>query len=394
MILFLMGNKKLIQTQVVWPAAAFAAAGVLLVLVFNWPGAEVSYLAAGVATTSSLGGSLPPAVTHLPTPQPVKAVYMTACAASTDSFRRHLLDLIETTEFNAIVIDVKDYSGTIAFPTSDPTLDGVAAGGCRISDLADFIRELHAKDIYVIARITVFQDPFYAARYPDLAVKRASDGGLWKDKKGISYIDVGAKPFWDYIVKVAKEAYALGADELNFDYVRFPSDGNMQDIVFPHSNGRVKAEVLEEFFAYLNRELKPTKAVLSADLFGMVTTAEAGNDLGIGQDFHRALPYFDYLAPMVYPSHYPPNFFGFPNPNTVPYDIIKIAIDGAVGKTRAASSSPAKIRPWLQDFDYGGNYDAAAVRAQIQATYDAGVTSWMIWDPANEYTRAAYEPAL
>jgi len=390
-----MMDKFKTKPAIVWPAAALAAAGVLLVLVLNWPGGKVEYLAAVVTgTTTSSTQPTPPPITHLKTPQSVKAVYMTACAAATPSFRTHLLGLLDDTEFNSIVIDLKDYSGTIAFPVTDSTLDGAAGPGCRIKDLPEFIRLLHHHEIYVIGRITVFQDPFYAKRHPELAVKWASDGGLWQDKNAINYIDAGAKPFWDYIVAISEEAYALGVDELNFDYVRFPSDGNIRDIAFPHSGNRLKADVLEEFFAYLNRELKPTKAVLSVDLFGMTTTAEPGNDLGIGQDFTRALPYFDYLAPMVYPSHYPPHFYGYSNPNTVPYEIIKIAMAGAVAKTLAASSSPAKIRPWLQDFDYGGNYGATEVRAQIQATYDVGLDSWMIWDPANQYTRAAYQPAL
>lgn len=382
---------------IIWPAAALAAAGVLLVLVINWPGGQFNYLAAGVASTSTSSTTTPlspPPVTHLKTPRPVKAVYMTACAAATPSFRTHLLGLINTTEFNSIVIDLKDYSGTIAFPVTDTTLAGVEGGGCHIADLPEFIRELHRQNIYVIGRITVFQDPFYAKRHPELAVKRASDGGLWQDKKGISYIDVGAKPFWDYIVKISEEAYAIGVDELNFDYVRFPSDGNMRDIALPYTGSRLKAEVLEEFFAYLNKALEPTEAIISADLFGMTTTAEPGNDLGIGQEWERALPYFDYLAPMVYPSHYPPHFYGYANPNTVPYEIIKIAMDSAVAKTLAASSSPNKIRPWLQDFDYGGNYDVAEVQAQIKASYDAGVDSWMMWDPGNKYTRPAYQPEL
>src|SRR3989344_9160178 len=106
-------------------------------------------------------------------------------------------------------------------------------------DMQEFIKMLHEKDIYVIGRITVFQDPFFAKRRPDLAVKKASDGSTWKDYKGISFTDPGSKEVWEHIVSIAKESYAIGFDELNFDYIRFPSDGPMSDIAFPWSKNRV-----------------------------------------------------------------------------------------------------------------------------------------------------------
>jgi hypothetical protein len=264
--------------------------------------------------------------------------------------------------------------------------------------------------MYIIGRITVFQDPAYTKIHPEVAVKRESDGGMWTDKKGITYIDPGSQQAWAHIVAIAEESYAIGFDELNFDYIRFPSDGNMRDIAFPFSKTQPKQIILEQFFAHLYKSLLPTGAILSADLFGMTTTNY--DDLNIGQVLERALPYFDYIAPMVYPSHYPPNFNGWPNPNHYPYELIKYTMDHAVARTvassskiRTLSSSPIastspqlysklpfnknKIRPWLQDFDYGGNYDIKEVRAQIQATYDAGLNSWMLWAPSNRYTVGA-----
>jgi hypothetical protein len=196
---------------------------------------------------------------------------------------------------------------------------------------------------------------------------------------------------WDYTVAIAKESYNIGFDELNFDYIRFPSDGDMYDIKYPFSEEQViadpnygKAEVMRGFFKYLAEEMEDTDAVLSADMFGMVTTNP--DDLNIGQVLEYAEPYFDYIAPMTYPSHYPKGFNGYPNPNKEVYGVIKYSMDQAVRRMNEASSTPSKIRPWLQDFDYGGNYDIAEVRAQIQAVYDSGLTSWMLWDPSNKYT--------
>ena len=352
-------------------------------------------------------------VTHIKTPSPVKALYMTACVAATPSWRTKLMNLIDTTELNSIVIDIKDYSGTISYYSTDPKLPKTTGSGCRVKDMQAFIAELHAKNIYVIGRITVFQDPYYTKAHPELAVKRASDGGVWKDRNGLSFIDVSAKPYWEYIAELARDSYAQGFDELNFDYVRFPSDGNMEDIAYPWSGKMEKSLALENFFAYLQQAVKPTGAVMSVDLFGMTTTNY--DDLGIGQVLEAAMAHFDYVDPMVYPSHYPPHFNGWKNPNDYPYDLIKYVLTKGVeraeatstpeytlGSTRIGTSTPArytkpaydknKIRPWLQDFQYGGYYGPVQVRDQIKATYDVGLSSWLLWDPGNKYTPAALLP--
>jgi len=349
-------------------------------------------------------------VTHIQTPEAVKAIYMTACVLGTPSFREKLVNIADTTEINSIIIDIKDYSGTISFEAEDPLLKGNNGKGCRATDLKKFIAYLHSKNIYTIARITVFQDPYYTKLHPELAVLKKSDGTVWKDNKGLSFIDVSAKPYWEYIVALGREAYSMGFDELNFDYVRFPSDGPMKDIDFSWGKGMSKPEALEHFFQYLHDALAPTGAKLSADLFGM--TATNNDDLNIGQVLERALPYFDYISPMVYPSHYPPNYNGWKNPNDHVYDVVKFSMSRAAeravatttpvehfGGVRVGTSTPAiytkevfnknKLRPWLQDFDYGGNYGSVEVRAQIQATYDSGLNSWFLWDPANRYTKEA-----
>jgi len=336
-------------------------------------------------------------VTHIPTPEPLKAIYMTQCVSGTKDFRERLVNLIEKTELNAVVIDIKDYTGKLSFTPKDPTFSEFVSDECGAIDMREFIGVLHKKNIYVIGRITVFQDPYYSKKYPHLAVQKKSDKTLWKDRKGISYVDPGAKEMWDYMIRLSKSAYATGFDELNYDYVRFPSDGDMKDIYFPQSNSILatstasgKAVVIRDFFAHLSKELGVLNAPLSADLFGMTTTNK--DDLNIGQIIEYAEPYFDYIAPMVYPSHYPPTFIGFANPAEHPYEIIKYSMDSAVRRFIAASSTPMKLRPWLQDFNLGAEYTADMVRAQIQATYDAGLTSWMLWDAGNTYTEEALLP--
>lgn len=380
-----------------------------------------------------------PVVQHVPLPEQVKTIYMTSCVAGTHDFRDRLITLTDETEVNSIIIDIKDYSGTISFPPeSEAWKPAWQEARCGTADMRELLALLHEKGIFTIARITVFQDPFYAPKHPDQAVQR-TDRSVWTDHKGLSFVDVASKPYWDHIIELSKEAYNLGFDELNFDYVRYPSDGNMSDIYFPQSMageyGSDKQANLEAFFKYLNEKLddealfaeyrhentgrESNTPYTSADLFGMTTTNY--DDLSIGQVQDRAAPYFDFIAPMVYPSHYPDGAFGYPDPNAVPYEIVHYAMKTGVERmtssttpmqgflheplyvtnasgTKVATGSyskPAygaeKFRTWIQDFDYGGDYSAADVRAQIQASYDAGVDSWMIWAPSNIYTRGALE---
>lgn len=340
-----------------------------------------------VAPIKAEVAAIPSVPLHLATPVPLKAVYMTSYVAGSKAIREPLIALIDDTEINAVVIDIKDYTGRIAFPVNDPVLIEVGSALRRITDIDGLIEILHKKGIYVIGRVSVFQDQYLVGKRPELAVKKKSDGSAWADYKGVRWLDAGARPVWEYVAAISKEAYARGFDEINLDYIRFPSDGPMNDISFPWSGSRKKSEVINEFFGYIADTLHAEGMPVSADLFGM--TATNRDDLNIGQLLEHALAHFDYVAPMVYPSHYPPNFNGWPNPNKVPYEIIKFSMDSAVLRATNASTTPLKLRPWLQDFNYGGIYGAKEVRAQIQATYDAGLDSWMLWNPSNRYTRDA-----
>ena len=334
-----------------------------------------------------------PVVKHLPPRDPLKGIYMTACVASGRTYRDRLIKLADDTEINAIVINIKDETGTIAIDPTNPLLKPAhAVATCPVSDMKELVDLLHSKDIYAIARIAVFQDPFLVKQHPEWAVKRASDGAVWRDRKGIPWLDVKAKPVWDYIVALSRESEKLGFDEIQFDYIRFPSDGNMQDIAYPYyrASQESKATAMKDFFIYIHSQLKDLGIPLSVDLFGMTTTNT--DDLGIGQVLENALPYFDYVLPMVYPSHWPAGWNGLKKPAENPYEVIKVSMQAAVNRAKAASTTPLKLRPWLQDFDLGADYDVAKIRAQIQATYDAGLTSWIVWDPRNIYTESAYLP--
>lgn len=354
-------------------------------------------------------------VTHLPTPIPLKTAYMTSCIASGKNLRAPLTRLVEQTELNSLTIDIKDFSGYVSVHFDDPRFV-LSASGCTIPDIKEYIAELHEKNIYVIGRVTVMQDSVYTKSHPDAAVKRKSDGLTWKDKKGLAFVDPGATEYWQYMVDLGKASYALGFDEINYDYIRYPSDGDMSNAKFTRSGTSTKAAVMKKFYKHLAEGMHGIP--ISADLFGM--TATNYDDLGIGQILEDVLLYFDYVAPMVYPSHYPPNFNGWSDPNMHPYGIIHFSMSKAVARanlleqkesgwvapvmgTSTASSTVVmdkfvpkgiyakKLRPWIQDFNYGKVYTEADVRAQKKAVYDSGLTSWMAWDPRNMYTESAYD---
>jgi hypothetical protein len=324
---------------------------------------------------------------YIETPDPVKGIYMTSWVAGTPKLRNPLVKLIDDTEINTVVIDIKDYSGRIVYEINDPQLKSYGSEEIRVSDMRDFIESLHKKGIYVIGRLAVFQDAYFVKMRPDLAVKNKKGEAVWKDKKGISWIDPGSAEYWDYIVMLAKESRKIGFDEINFDYIRFPSDGDMQDISYPFSSTTPKSIVLKNFFEYLHDNLAGSGLKISADLFGMVTTAK--DDMGIGQILENALPNFDYIDPMVYPSHYPPTFEGFADPEAHPYDVVHFAMESAVNRAELASTSKDKLRPWLQDFGLKMNYGPVEVKDQIKATNDVGLNSWILWSASNKYTEGA-----
>jgi hypothetical protein len=382
-------------------------------------------------------------VSHVTIPKSVKGVYMSSWVAGTPSIRSKIVKQIKETEANAVIIDIKDYTGMISFTPESTHLQEVGCIENRIKDISSFIKELHEQNIYVIGRVAVFQDPCAVQKMPEDAVKTKDGTKIWKDRNGISWMDAGSQKVWDYNIEIARVAHQMGFDEINFDYIRYPSDGNMADISFPVSGNAQKSEVLRTFFQYIDAQLRGGKAIgaslvsatstrytqaqdsvfdelvrehglainpavaaqpdisldgkrvetsindmprmiVSADLFGMVTNNT--DDLGIGQVLEKLAPYVDFIGPMVYPSHYPTNFIGIKNPAAAPYAVVKHALSGGVSKLQAIGLNPLKLRPWLQDFNMGATYTASMVREQIRATYDVGLTSWMLWDASNTYT--------
>src|SRR3989338_3076097 len=309
-----------------------------------------------------------------------KGIYLTAYTAGSPENRRKLVELVNQTELNSVVIDLKDYSGLVFFNTGNLLAEKIGSKDIRIPDLAEWLKKLKKMGIYTIARIVVFQDPYLAKMRPDIALKDKS-GDICRDRKGLSWVDPTQILVLDYNLSLAKEAVNLGFDEVNFDYIRFPSDGDIKNIVYANlDNPENKTNSIAEFYRYVSQNMAFYPVLTSADLFGMVLWRDDG--LNIGQRFEDAVSRFDYISPMLYPSHFPDGFEGFANPADHPYEIIYRSLIRV--KDKLANSS-TKVRPWLQDFDLGAEYTPAMIKQQIKATNDGGGYGWLLWNASNKY---------
>lgn len=326
-----------------------------------------------------------------PTRVTVKGIYATSYSAANPDKLGQLLGLIDRTELNALVVNVKDDWGNITYETDQPIAKGAGAVNPDLADLKAFTGLLKSKNIYSIARVVTFKDAYVPTYRPDLAVARVG-GGVWKDYNGVSWLNPYNKAAWDYIVDIARGAALGGFDEIQFDYVRFPTDGNLDTIDYPGKDDRAKARVIADFLAYARKELHPYGVWVSADAFGLITSAN--DDLGIGQHLEEVSLGVDYLSPMTYPSHYIPGNLGLSNPIAMPYQTVyRSLLDAKTRWEKAGETGKVMMRPWLQDFSWGYPYTAKEVRDQIQATYDAGFDQWLLWNAANDYTEAALKPA-
>ncbi len=319
-------------------------------------------------------------------PIKVKGLYLTAYSAGSEKKVDSIIKLINDTELNAIVVDLKDYSGHILYDSKVKLVDELKLQDVRIKNVDKLLQKLENNHIYKIARISVFQDPLLAERKSEWAIK-SKKGGLWRDKNNLAWVDPANKKVWAYVVSVAKEAGQLGFDEINFDYIRFPTDGNLSNIVYTDGNNK-RYEVVADFFEYVAQQMKDEPVYISADLFGLTTERKGEDDMQIGQRFEDAVDYFDYVMPMVYPSHYPSGYLGYKNPADYPYEVVYNAVKKGVVKS---TDKRAHVRAWIQAFNVGAVYGSDKIRAQIKASDDAGADGWVLWNASNRYTDKGLE---
>jgi hypothetical protein len=354
-------------------------------------------LPASTARTGA-GGSVPRLVLpeeppEFPRPDNVKGLYVSAWAAGSSMRSQGLIDIAARTEINTFVIDLKDASGYVSYPTGVMTAREVGADQeIRIRDLPGLLERFRVAGIYPIARIVIVKDPLLIRSKPEWAVQDTA-GGVWVDSKGLLWANLHDQRVWDYHIELAKEAAAVGFPEIQWDYVRF-ADAPQEDLdraVYPGAEGRRRRDAVEAFLEYARAELEESGVAMTMDVFGATTSAQS--DVGIGQYWERFIGSVEVALPMVYPSHYWVGSFGIQDPNGHPYEVVRAALVSGLQRSEAVEGAGV-MRPWLQDFTLGlPRYEAPEVRAQIQATYDAGIDEWLLWNASSRYTEAALEPA-
>ncbi len=333
-------------------------------------------------------------------PDSVRALYVNGWAAGSRSRMRELIRIADETEINAFVIDVKESDTYLVHDSTGIALAKEIGADQRPASkwLPALVDTLEAHGIYPIARIVVFKDRMLAEKRPELAIQNA-EGGVWLDQKGKPWVNPYHRTVWDYNVDIAREALDMGFSEVQWDYVRFPDvrEELRRTMRFPGANGVSREDNIRDFIAYSKQQLRDYQVPVTADVFGLVTHLDG--DVGIGQQWEKVIGTADAVLPMVYPSHYYAGMYGFAQPNAHPYEIVRISMEDAVERTRALEQQGrpvGEIRPWLQamsatwmdDIAYGPSH----LRQQIQATHDAGLRSWTLWNPGSKYD--LFLPAL
>ena len=344
-------------------------------------------------TADSVSVPAQPPVKHVARPDTLRGLYVNRWAAL-GARMQHLIGVAKRTEVNALVIDVKDDRGFVLYRSAVPLAHAIGAdtnhtmSSSRVRALLD---TLYANDIYPIARIVVAKDPLLAQAKLEWAIKKKTDLSPWLDKNGNPWLDPHHTEVWKYAADLAREAYALGFSEVQFDYVRFPDEKRLiRETTYPLAKGRPRAQVIREQLGFLRSTLKPAGIPVTADVFGL--TGSDTTDMGIGQKWEMFLDQVDVVLPMVYPSHFAKGSYKIANPNAHPYETLDHAFKDMIRRS-ALVPGAARIVPWYQDFTLGPpHYHAEQVRAQMRAGYDNGFQSWILWNPRSVYTLEALKP--
>jgi hypothetical protein len=339
--------------------------------------------AKGTAETSKSGGQAAPAA-EKPQPRPypdeVRGVHVTMALASLEGKLDEYLSLTRE-GLNTLELDVKDENGEIGF--SDPAVPlAKRIGSARnYYDAFEVVEKARARGVYLIGRVVVFEDPYLARQKPGMAIQRRG-GGVWLTNGGLGWANPYDERVWKYNVDVGAAAAKAGFDEIQFDYIRFPSDGDLSAAVYKGQTKEPKAATIVRFLKYARERLKPLGVRISADVFGLSAT----RDMGIGQRPRKLAPYLDVIYPMVYPSHYGSGEFNLPDPNAQPARTVALSLNDF---ELALRGQKTRVVPWLQDFSLGREYTLDDVRGQIMAARDAQTEGYLLWNPSGVYTPGA-----
>ncbi len=321
-----------------------------------------------------------------PSTRPIRAIHLTSWSSGSKKYRQRLDKLFETTVINAVIIDIKEYQGEVYIP-GVKWANEVGAYVSAMPDLESWVADLKKRGIYTIARQVVYKDNILPRKHKTAGV-RNHQGELWFDRHRNTWLDPYNKEARRYNLLIALRASEIGFDEVQFDYIRYPTDGNLKMIRYPAPHSRAAAsQALVDFLAEARRLLHPRGTKISIDVFGLTTSDNTG--MGIGQQILPMTAEVDYVCPMIYPSHYNRFEYGISEPNREPYKMVYFALRDAI---KALGPQAHKLRPFLQDFSlFGVRYGVKEVRAQIQASADNGIQDWSLWNAASNYTLGAIE---
>ncbi|WP_127532499.1 putative glycoside hydrolase [Paenibacillus kobensis] len=368
-----------------------SAKQILTAVVHNNAGAENQ---PGSASSGAAEQGQPSNVLEKKDPQPdspkIKGIYVTAHSAGGSRMSK-LLDLLDKTELNSMVIDIKDDNGYITYPTDNSELLKLGTPQKYIRDLPATMKRLQEHDVYPIARIVVFKDTVLARKHPNMSYV-TSNGKVWENGKGDSFVNPYLKEVWDYNVQIAKEAVKFGFKEIQFDYVRFPEGFEKKEasLKFEKTDEK-RVDVIADFVKYAREQLEPLGVRVSVDIFGYAASVPAAE--GIGQDFVKISKQVDVISPMVYPSHYSTGWFDVKEPDMNPYATIKGAMEDTHKKLTPLGSYTPVIRPWIQDFTASWlgkghyiKYGKPQIDAQLKALKDTNIEEYLLWNANNNYT--------
>lgn len=332
----------------------------------------------------------PPASAPTITSPTVRALYVNRWATQSKRRMAKLIAAADSTEINALVLDMKDEFG-LNYKSANPEF-AKNAGASSKANVAALLDSLKKHNILAIARIVVFKDSVTARVHPEWTIRRP-DNSIWRDHKGLAWVNPYHRELWDYNIGVAEELVKMGFGEIQFDYIRFPEPyASLPKQVFADANNVSKPDAIAAFLKEAKTRLNKLGVRSTADIFGLVT--EVGGPLEVAQHWERISPVVDVVLPMTYPSHYPRGHMGLKSPNAEPYKVINAAISRARERDKKLGvTTPEHVRPWLQAFSLGKPaYGAAELEAQKKAVYDAGYDGWVMWNPGSIYD--VYMPAL
>ena len=325
-----------------------------------------------------VSNALPATTFRTPLPEEIRGVHITGPLMSLPGkFAQYLA--LKRDGLNTVEIDLKDESGNVSFVNGAPAIarhDGAARAYFNPKQV---VAQAHKAGIYVIGRIVSFEDPITAVAHPDMAIHK-SDGSIWTTSGGLAWLNPYSHKAWRYDVDVAVAAAKAGFDEIQFDYTRFPSDGDLSIIRYPGAHPQPMKQTITAYLRYAASRLHPLGVRVSADVFGLSAT----RDLGIGQFPSQIGNVVDTIYPMTYPSHYTAGEFNLPDPNAAP----RATVADSLRDFRAQlDGERAAVVPWLQDFSLGRTYSAADVAAQIAAAREADTGGFMLWNADGVYTK-------